>query len=160
MGGGGGQPLLALAGTRGVTGEKGTMSKMSVDCGLMEMLPAWTQTRTGEAGGAEPAHGAHRRSGKTKQRERGKVFTRGRGTMKPSAALGGGGAALAGGGVSNPEDRLESGELMGVRVTEEISRQESDVTLRHQKREDGLCSRYASSAASMCSGWGGEMAEP
>lgn len=40
MGGGGGQPLLASVGTSGVTGEKGTMSKMSVDCGFMEMLPA------------------------------------------------------------------------------------------------------------------------
>ncbi len=41
VGGGGGQPLLACAGTSGVTGEKGTMSKMSVDCGsFMEMLPA------------------------------------------------------------------------------------------------------------------------
>lgn len=40
VGGGGGQPLLAGVGTRGVTGEKGTMSKMSVDCGLMEILPA------------------------------------------------------------------------------------------------------------------------
>lgn len=40
VGGGGGQPLLAGVGTRGVTGEKGTMSKISVDCGLMETLPA------------------------------------------------------------------------------------------------------------------------
>lgn len=40
VGGGGGQPLLAGVGTKGVTGEKGTMSKMSVDCGLMEILPA------------------------------------------------------------------------------------------------------------------------
>lgn len=40
VGGGGGQPLLAGVGTRGVTGEKGTMSKTSVDCGLMELLPA------------------------------------------------------------------------------------------------------------------------
>lgn len=80
------------------------------------------------------------------------MFTRGRGTLEPSAALGGSRAGLAGGGVSNPVDRLESGELMGVRVTEEISRQESDVTLRHQNREDGLCSGYASSAALACQG--------
>lgn len=40
VGGGGGQPLLASVGTSGVTGEKGTMSKTSVDCGFMEMLPA------------------------------------------------------------------------------------------------------------------------
>lgn len=40
VGGGGGQPLLAGVGTRGVTGEKGTMSNTSVDCGLMETLPA------------------------------------------------------------------------------------------------------------------------
>lgn len=40
VGGGGGQPLLAGEGTSGVTGEKGTMSNTSVDCGLMEMLPA------------------------------------------------------------------------------------------------------------------------
>lgn len=44
VGGGGGQPLLAGVGTSGVTGEKGTMSKMSVDCGLMEMLPACTRS--------------------------------------------------------------------------------------------------------------------
>ena len=43
VGGGGGQPLLAGMGTSGVSGEKGTMSKMSVDCGFMEMLPACTQ---------------------------------------------------------------------------------------------------------------------
>lgn len=40
VGGGGGQPLLASTGTSGVAGEKGTMSKMSVDCGFIEMLPA------------------------------------------------------------------------------------------------------------------------
>lgn len=40
VGGGGGQPLLAGVGTSGVTGENGTMSKTSVDCGFMEMLPA------------------------------------------------------------------------------------------------------------------------
>lgn len=40
VGGGGGQPLLASVGTSGVTGEKGTMSNMSVDCGFMETLPA------------------------------------------------------------------------------------------------------------------------
>lgn len=54
--------MLALVGTSDVTGEKGTMSKTSVDCGLAEMLPAWTQTqavkepsrvraRTSEGGG-------------------------------------------------------------------------------------------------------------
>lgn len=40
VGGGGGQPLLVSVGISGVTGEKGTMSKMSVDCGFMEILPA------------------------------------------------------------------------------------------------------------------------
>lgn len=40
VGGGGGQLLLPSVGTSGVTGEKGTMSKMSVDRGLMEILPA------------------------------------------------------------------------------------------------------------------------
>lgn len=40
VGGGGGQPLLASVGASGVTGEKGIMSKMSVDCGFMETLPA------------------------------------------------------------------------------------------------------------------------
>lgn len=44
VGSGGGQPLLATVGTNGVTGEKGTMSKMSVDCGFMEMLPACTRS--------------------------------------------------------------------------------------------------------------------
>lgn len=45
VGGGGGQPLLASVGASGVTGEKGTMSKMSVDCGFMEMLPTCTRKR-------------------------------------------------------------------------------------------------------------------
>lgn len=47
VGGGGGQPLLAGVGTSGVTGENGTMSKTSVDCGFMEMLPAcvWSRVR-------------------------------------------------------------------------------------------------------------------
>lgn len=40
VGGGGGQPLLAIVGTSAVTGEKGTMSKTSVDFGFMELLPA------------------------------------------------------------------------------------------------------------------------
>lgn len=40
VGGGGGHPLLGGRGTRGVTGEKGTMSKTSVDRGFMEPLPA------------------------------------------------------------------------------------------------------------------------
>lgn len=44
VGGGGGQPLLACVGSSGVTGEKGTMSKISVDCGFMEMLPACTRS--------------------------------------------------------------------------------------------------------------------
>lgn len=44
---------------------------------------------------------------------------------------------------------LDSGELIGVRVTEEISRQESVVKLSHQKREDGLRSMYASPTALM-----------
>lgn len=44
VGGGGGQPLLAGVGTSGVTGEKGTMSKMSVDCGFIEILPACIQS--------------------------------------------------------------------------------------------------------------------
>lgn len=49
VGGGGGQPLLASVGTNGVTGEKGTMSKMSVDCGFMEMLPACTRSHRKES---------------------------------------------------------------------------------------------------------------
>ena len=39
VGGGGGVPLLAGMGTRGVTAENGTMSKTSVDRGFMERLP-------------------------------------------------------------------------------------------------------------------------
>lgn len=72
--------------------------------------------------------------------------------LHPSTGLGGSRAGLAGGGVSRPVDRLESGELMGVSVTEEISRQESDLMLWYQKREEGLSSMNASSAALMCSG--------
>lgn len=77
-------------------------------------------------------------------------FTRGRGMLHPSEGLGGRSGGLAGGGVSRPPDMLDSGELIGVRVTEEISRQESAVTLSRQKREDGLRSMYASSSAFMC----------
>lgn len=72
--------------------------------------------------------------------------------LYPSVSLGGRSAGLEDGGVSRPTDRLDSGELIGVSVTEEISRQESDLMPWHQKREDGLCSMYASSAALMCSG--------
>lgn len=72
--------------------------------------------------------------------------------LSPSAALAGRRAGLAGGGVSRPVDRLESGELMGVSVTEEISRQDRDLMLWHQKREEGLSSMNKSSAALMCSG--------
>lgn len=86
------------------------------------------------------------------EKEKRRVFTRGRGMLQPSLGLGGRRAGLAGGGVSSPVDKLDSGELIGVRVTEEISRQESDLMLWHQKREDGLCSMYASLAAFMCSG--------
>lgn len=70
--------------------------------------------------------------------------------LHPSEGLGGRSGGLAGGGVSRPPDRLDSGELIGVRVTEEISRQESVVMLSNQKREDGLRSMYASSTVFMC----------
>lgn len=71
--------------------------------------------------------------------------------LHPSGGLAGrrGGLAGGGGGVISPLDRLDSGELMGVSVTEEISRQDR---LWHQKREEGLCSMYASLEAFMCSG--------
>lgn len=72
--------------------------------------------------------------------------------LSPSAALAGRRVGLAGGGVSMPVDRLESGELMGVSVTEEISRQDRDLMLWHQKREEGLSSMNKSSAALMCRG--------
>lgn len=49
--------------------------------------------------------------------------------LHPSVGLGGRRAGLAGGGVSSPVDRLDSGELIGVSVTEEISRQDSDLML-------------------------------
>ena len=81
-----------------------------------------------------------------------RMFTRGRGMLHPSVALGAR-AGLAGGGVSSPADKLDSGELIGVSVTEEISRQENDLMLWHQKREEGLCSMYASLVAFMCSDW-------
>lgn len=54
-------------------------------------------------------------------------ITLGRGT--PASVSGFGGAGLAGGGVKTPADTLESGELIGVSVTEEISRQEKEVRL-------------------------------
>lgn len=49
--------------------------------------------------------------------------------LHPSVGLGGRSGGLAGGGVSRPPDMLDSGELIGVSVTEEISRQESDLRL-------------------------------
>ena len=70
--------------------------------------------------------------------------------LHPSDGLGRRSGGLAGGGVSRPPEMLDSGELIGVRVTEEISRQESAVKLSHQKREEGLRSMYASSTAFMC----------
>lgn len=48
--------------------------------------------------------------------------------LHPSAGFGRR-AGLAGGGVSRPAERLDSGELIGVSVTEEISRHEKDVRL-------------------------------
>lgn len=63
------------------------------------------------------------------KKEKQRVFTRGRGMLHPSTGLTGRTAGLAGGGVSNPVDRLESGELIGVSVTDEISRQDSDLML-------------------------------
>lgn len=72
--------------------------------------------------------GQRQSTGEDRERKRG-VFTRGRGMLHPSVGLGGRRAGLAGGGVSRPLDRLDSGELMGVSVTEEISRQESDLML-------------------------------
>ena len=46
--------------------------------------------------------------------------------LKPSLPLAGGRAGLEGGGVSRPVEKLDSGELMGVSVMEEISRQDRD----------------------------------
>lgn len=81
-----------------------------------------TKARDTSALGTVTTHRAER------QKKR-KVFTRGRGMLHPSVGLGGRRAGLAGGGVSSPADKLDSGELIGVSVTEEISRQESDLML-------------------------------
>lgn len=52
---------------------------------------------------------------------------------------------LAGGGVSKLADWLESGELTGVRVTEAISRLDSDVTSSpHQDKAGGFCKMHGS----------------
>ena len=54
-------------------------------------------------------------------------------------------AGLEGGGVIRPADWLESGELAGVSVREEISRQARAVrSPPHQNRADGLCIMKAS----------------
>ncbi len=89
-----------------------------------EAEKAKKQTKAGDiyASGTATKHRAER---KKKRR----VFTRGRGMLHPSVGLGGRRAGLAGGGVSSPADKLDSGELIGVSVTEEISRQESDLML-------------------------------
>jgi len=76
------------------------------------------------------------------------TFTRGRGTMYPLEDCNW--VGLAGGGVSKLADWLESGELTGVRVTEEISRLDSDVTSPHQDKADGLCKMYGSLETLTC----------
>lgn len=43
-----------------------------------------------------------------------------------------------GGGVNSPDDCLESGELIGVSVMEEISKQGAESSLLHQKKAEGL----------------------
>lgn len=45
---------------------------------------------------------------------------------------------LEGGGINSPSDSLESGELTGVTVTEEIFRQEDESSLLRQKEDEHL----------------------
>ncbi len=53
--------------------------------------------------------------------------------------------------MSKLADWLESGELTGVRVTEEISRLDSDVTSSpHQDKADGFCKMYGSLETLTC----------
>ena len=46
---------------------------------------------------------------------------------------------MEGGGVSRPVEKLDSGELAGVRETEDISRQDRDFRLPHQNIDDVRC---------------------
>lgn len=53
--------------------------------------------------------------------------------------------------MSKLADWLESGELTGVRVTEEISRLDSDVTSSpHQDKADSFCKMYGSLETLTC----------
>lgn len=82
-----------------------------------------------KAKGVERRQEITRLQGHKQRKRKHRRFTRGRGMLHPLGGLGGGRAGLAGGGVSSPADKLDSGELMGVSVTEEISRQDSDLML-------------------------------
>lgn len=63
-------------------------------------------------------------------------ITRGLGQLYSLAGFGR--PLFEGGGINNPGGSLESGELLGVSVMEEISKQGGESSLLHQKKVEGL----------------------
>lgn len=63
-------------------------------------------------------------------------ITRGLGQLY--SLVGFGRPLFEGGGINNPAGSLESGELLGVSVMEEISKQGGESSLLHQKKVEGL----------------------
>lgn len=63
-------------------------------------------------------------------------ITRGLGQLY--SLVGFGRPLFEGGGINNPDGSLESGELLGVSVMEEISKQGGESSLLHQKKVEGL----------------------
>lgn len=63
-------------------------------------------------------------------------ITRGLGQLY--SLVGFGRPLFEGGGINNPGGSLESGELLGVSVMEEISKQGGESSLLHQKKVEGL----------------------
>lgn len=95
------------------------------------------------------------RTGKSKKRKLlHSSITRGLGQLY---SLDGFGRPLfEGGGINNPAGSLESGELLGVSVMEEISKQGGgESSLLHQKKVEGLWNICSSLSHFMCSSWKG-----
>lgn len=79
-------------------------------------------------------------TGKPEKKKKKKLLhsriTRGLGQLY--SLVGFGRPLFEGGGINNPAGSLESGELLGVSVMEEISKQGGESSLLHQKKVEGL----------------------
>lgn len=78
-----------------------------------------------------------------------------RGLRQLYSLVGFGRPLFEGGGINNPDGTLESGELLGVSVMEEISKQGGESSLLHQKKVEGLWNICSSLSHFMCSSWKG-----